>query len=374
MPTATFAKICAHLENVSDSSATVFDLYQDVGGFDPSGIKWCITQEDFMNNFYDRGVFKMHDCCNNIAVLHNWIVEPSGTDISSAVPFGSDPSNCDLFSLIKQQWILDASNNCGRDISANWGTCSYMNVFRQLIPAGSLCNWDCKVCCALTAKELADVLNYEEYTNNGDAWPAGSAARTNVQPVKIGDCLTLSVRFTNPNPCVDPIELRLHFKIFTSCTISGVWGKTRVGTQPPSINPAPQMWAATYVATTFPPAETSTIATNDGSSLFLEDFKIKINTTDCFGTAFSDLLVPGLWKGRMIRIQGVKERCEVSTGNHIDIDITYHIDSHTVDVIDNFAIFKVTFVTSVTPPGTNFVPFLFPGLAHHTITLFPFLE
>ena len=215
MPTATFAQLCAHLETVSDSSATVFDLYQDVSNnTDPSGIKWFITHEDFMNNFYDRGVFKMRDCCNNIAVLHNWIVEPSGTDISSAVPFGTDPSNCDLFSLIKEQWILDASHNgCGLDLSANWGTCSYMNMFRQLIPAGNLCNWDCKVCCALTAKELADVLNYEEYTNNENVWPLGSVARTNVLPVKLGDCVTLSVRFTNANPCVNPIELRLHFLI-----------------------------------------------------------------------------------------------------------------------------------------------------------------
>ncbi len=86
-------------------------------------------------------------------------------------------------------------------------------MLRQLIPAGNLCNWDCKVCCALTAKELADVLNYEEYTNNENVWPTGSVARTPVLPVKLGDCVTLSVRFTNANPCVNPIELRLHFLI-----------------------------------------------------------------------------------------------------------------------------------------------------------------
>ena len=373
MPTATFAQLCAHLENVSDSSATVFDLYQDVSNNDPSGIKWCITQEDFLNNFYDRGVFKMRDCCNNIAVLHNWIVEPSGTDISNAVPFDSDPSNCDIFSLIKEQWILDSSyNGCGLDLSANWGTCSYMNMFRQLIPAGNLCNWDCKICCALTAKELADVLNYEEYTNNGNVWPMGSVARTNVLPVKIGDCVTLSVRFTNANTCVNPIELRLHFKIFTSCTISGVWHKTREGTRPASVlNPDSRHWAATFIPSSIGSTETSTIATNDDG--LLTDFKIKVNTTDCFGTVFSDLLVPGLWKGRMIRILGARDRCEVTT-TPIHIDITYHIDSHTVDVIDNFAIFTVTFVTSGTPPGTNFVPLLFPPHMHHTITLFPFLE
>ena len=371
MPTATFAQLCAHLETVSDSSATVFDLYQDVGDFDPSGIKWCISQEDFMNNFYDRGVFKMRDCCNNIAVLHNWIVEPSGTDISSAVPFGTDPSNCDLFSLIKEQWILDASyNGCGLDLSANWGTCSYMNMFRQLIPAGNLCNWDCKVCCALTAKELADVLNYEEYTNNENVWPTGSVARTPVLPVKLGDCVTLSVRFTNVNTCVDPIELRLHFKIFTSCTISSVWRKTDVGVRPAHIDPEAKRWAATYLPAFIGSPETSTIRTNDNG--LLTDFKIKVNTTDCLGTSFSDLLVPGLWKGRMIQIKGVAADCKVSRGG--DIDITYHIDSHTVDVAadgTNFAIFTVTFVTSAV--GTDYNPH---GVRdpHHTITLFPFLE
>ena len=144
-------------------------------------------------------------------VLHNWLVEPSGNIGQSAIPNTVDPSNCDIFSLVRDQWILDASNNCGIDISANWGTCSYMNMVRELIPSGNLCNWTCLTCCALTARELADVLNYEEYTNNGNVWPAGSVARTPVSPVKWGDELILAVRFTNLNPCVDPIELRLHF-------------------------------------------------------------------------------------------------------------------------------------------------------------------
>jgi len=86
-----------------------------------------------------------------------------------------------------------------------------MNMVRELIPSGNLCNWTCLTCCALTARELADVLNYEEYTNNGNVWPTGSVARTPVSPVKWGDELILAVRFTNLNPCVDPIELRLHF-------------------------------------------------------------------------------------------------------------------------------------------------------------------
>jgi hypothetical protein len=164
-----------------------------------------------MDLFYDQGVFKIRDCCDNLMVLHNWLVEPSGTSVHSAIPITMDPSNCDIFSLVRDQWILDASNNCGIDISANWGTCSYMNMVRELIPSGNLCNWTCLTCCALTAKELADVLNYEEYTNNGNVWPAGSVARTPVSPVTWGDELILAVRFTNLNSCVDPIELRLHF-------------------------------------------------------------------------------------------------------------------------------------------------------------------
>ena len=30
MPTATFAQLCGHLETVTDSSASVFDLYHDI--------------------------------------------------------------------------------------------------------------------------------------------------------------------------------------------------------------------------------------------------------------------------------------------------------------------------------------------------------
>ena len=208
MPTATFAQLCGHLETVVDSSASVFDLYHDVSC---SPIHKHLAIQTFMDLFYDQGVFKIRDCCDNLMVLHNWIVEPSGTSVNSAIPITMDPSNCDIFSLVRDQWILDASNNCLIDISANWGTCSYMNMVRELIPSGNLCNWTCLTCCALTAKELADVLNYEEYTNNGNVWPTGSVARTPVSPIKWGDELILAVRFTNLNPCVDPIELRLHF-------------------------------------------------------------------------------------------------------------------------------------------------------------------
>jgi len=210
MPTATFAQLCGHLETVVDSSASVFDLYHDISC---SSIHKQLHIQTFMDLFYDQGVFKIRDCCDNLMVLHNWLVEPSGTSVHSAIPITMDPSNCDIFSLVRDQWILDASNNCGIDISANWGTCSYMNMVRELIPSGNLCNWKCLTCCALTAKELADVLNYEEYTNNGNVWPAGSVARTPVSPVTWGDELILAVRFTNLNSCVDPIELRLHFFI-----------------------------------------------------------------------------------------------------------------------------------------------------------------
>jgi hypothetical protein len=333
MPTATFAQLCAHLENVSDSSATVFDLYQDVSNdTDPSGIKWFITHEDFMNNFYDRGVFKMRDCCNNIAVLHNWIVEPSGTDLSSAVYVGSDPSNCDLFSLIKEQWILDASNNCGWDISANWGTCSYMNMFRQLIPAGNLCNWDCKVCCALTAKELADVLNYEEYTNHNNVWPTGSVARTNVLPVKIGDCVTLSVRFTNANTCVNPIELRLHF-IIDGWMDDWVGISNAIGgrqTIPPS---GSGQWSASMDTRPFPFPPTYTVSPwPDFAGSFEPDHgRIWIDLSNCGGivgnTPIGD---SGTLSGGTLTIRGFSTNCP--NDNFSDINAVYTILTHSVGI------------------------------------------
>ena len=242
MPTATFAQLCGHLETVTvvDSSAAVFDLYHDISC---SSIHKHLDIQTFMDLFYDQGVFKIRDCCDNLMVLHNWIVEPSGSSVSSAIPLGTDPSNCDIFSLVKDQWILDASNGWHIDISANWGTCSYMNMVRELIPSGNLCNWTCLTCCALTAKELADVLNYEEYTNNGNVWPTGSVARTPVSPIKWGDELILAVRFTNLNPCVDPIELRLHFFVawrsrwWGFCEPPGLLGA-------PQSQPGPGFWCA----------------------------------------------------------------------------------------------------------------------------------
>ena len=240
MPTATFAQLCGHLETVTDSSASVFDLYHDISC---SSIHKHLHIQTFMDLFYDQGAFKIHDCCNNLMVLHNWIVEPSGNSVNSAIPLGTDPSNCDLFSLVRDQWILDASANCGIDISANWGTCSYMNMVRELIPSGNLCTWTCLTCCALTAKELADVLNYEEYTNNGNVWPTGSVARTPTSPIKWGDELILAVRFTNLNPCVDPIELRLHFLMGWSELWWGFCDNPRA-LPPVQSRPGPGWWCA----------------------------------------------------------------------------------------------------------------------------------
>jgi hypothetical protein len=357
MPTATFAQLCAHLENVSDSSATVFDLYQNVSNdTDPSGIKWFITHEDFMNNFYDRGVFKMRDCCNNIAVLHNWIVEPSGTDLSSAVYVGSDPSNCDLFSLIKEQWILDASyNGCGLDLSGHWGTCSYMNMFRQLIPAGNLCNWDCKVCCALTAKELADVLNYEEYTNNGNVWPTGSVARTNVLPVKLGDCVTLSVRFTNANTCVNPIELRLHFIIdgwmddWEGITNGNIPGR-------PQSTPRQGQWSAATIS--------GTVAPGPGSTNM-----IWIDITNCLQLKTQiPLSVSGFFDSWLLNINGYNNVCPNEI--HGRISANFQIVSHSFIAPGPAELIVGLLNTSGTPNwGQNTLTFPTPRM--HTFTFTP---
>ena len=237
MPTATFAQICQNLATVEDSSATVFDLYHDISGTDPSGFSWQTAATTFISLFYDKGLFRIRDCCDNIMLLHNWIVDPSGDISNNAIPFGTDPSNCHLIDLVTNQWILDASNNCGLDISANWGTCSKMGILRELLKARSLCNWDCKVCCALTAQEIADVLNYQELDDDG-AW-TGDFIRTAENPVTLGDTLILSVLFTNQNPCVDPIELRLHFLIGWMDDWLGVSANRN-----PQISPGSGEWAA----------------------------------------------------------------------------------------------------------------------------------
>ena len=361
MPTATFAQVCAHLENVSDSSAMVFDLYQDVSNdTDPSGIKWFITHEDFMNNFYDRGVFKMRDCCNNIAVLHNWIVEPSGTDLSSAVYVGSAPSNCDLFSLIKEQWILDASyNGCGLDLSGHWGTCSYMNMFRQLIPAGNLCNWDCKVCCALTAKELADVLNYEEYTNNGNVWPTGSVARTNVLPVKMGDCVTLSVRFTNANTCVNPIELRLHFLI---APLIDDWNNSAVQLGPSPRVPSATQWTALNVR------PNGVVVVGEAPS---RTNRVLIHTINCLELSTKiSFDVSGSFTNYTMLIAGYSTNCPNT--NTTIVDGTFNITSHIYPAVFGveYCQLEVSLISSTNvnePWGTQGVG----SQAVHTISIIP---
>ena len=306
MATATFAQFCAHLANVTDSSASVFNLYSEASGTteDTHFVKkWLISEEDFMNLFYYQGVFNIRDCCDNVLLLHNWMLDPTGTPAESAVPFGTDPSRCHLLSLITEQWILDASNNCGMDISSsNWETCSKMNMLGELLKSENLCNWKCNVCCALTAQELANVLNYQEYDAMTGLW-TGDVIRTALNPINVGDCLILSILFTNDNPCVDPIELRLNFFIGVS---RDDWINSAVARPPSPFFPGPTQWTALRVIANVPPLPpTIGVALSPGVTN-----RILIDNINCSG---SNTQIPfdvsGAFKNYTLEVGGYSVNC-----------------------------------------------------------------
>ena len=106
MPSTIFAQFCQELETIVDiSNYTVVNAYKS----SPNGL-WDISQNDFLNLFYSQGLFKLHDCCNNIMQTDHWM-DTSGNHVN--IP-----------KLVMDQWALDVSGGG----AFNWETCSNLVV------------------------------------------------------------------------------------------------------------------------------------------------------------------------------------------------------------------------------------------------------
>lgn len=182
MPSTIFAQFCQELETIVDiSNYTVVNAYKS----SPNGL-WDISQNDFLNLFYSQGLFKLHDCCNNIMQTDHWM-DTSG-------------SRLNIPKLVMDQWALDASNNTGG--AFNWETCSNLVVKCQVLQSRDLCTLDCNVCCALTLRDIIADLNSQDHVH-----------RTPGNPFRSGDILILSLLFTNDSALVNPIVFFFHFQI-----------------------------------------------------------------------------------------------------------------------------------------------------------------
>ena len=209
-PSVTIAQLCQELTEIEDATSHhIFELFTEVEvnkfyPFAQTGIRRKITLEIFKALFYPDGggSFRIRDCSDeqlDILILNNWKV----LDYPFVNPIGSSDisyNSADLLTLVPQQWTLDLSHNN----TCCWTVCSYMSILKELLCARNLCNWECKVCCALTTQEIADILNQQDPLELDER-------RTATNPLRAGDEFTLSLLFTNPNPLAKPIELHLQF-------------------------------------------------------------------------------------------------------------------------------------------------------------------
>ncbi len=184
MPSTIFAQFCQELETIVDiSSYTVVNAYKFPLGFGPPS-PWDISQNDFLNLFYSQGLFKLHDCCNNIMQTDHWM-DTLGNHVN--IP-----------KLVLDQWALDASGGG----TFNWETCSNLVVKAELLQSRDLCTLDCNVCCSLSLRDIIADLNSQDQVH-----------RTPDDPFRNGDILILSLLFTNDNPLVNPVVFFFHFQI-----------------------------------------------------------------------------------------------------------------------------------------------------------------
>ena len=197
MPSTIFAQFCQELETIVDiSNYTVFNLYFNVNP-DSEAVLWDISQNDFVDLFYSKGVFHIYDCCNNIMQTDHWTWGKKQTDTSAPIINGG---LANIPKLVMDQWALDASNNTAG--AFHWETCSNLVVKAQLMQTRNLCTLACNVCCAMTLRDVVEDLNSQDHVH-----------RTLDDPFRNGDILVLSLLFTNSSPLVNPVVFFFHFQI-----------------------------------------------------------------------------------------------------------------------------------------------------------------
>jgi len=221
--TFVFAQLCSDTEGIDVENATIINLYVNSNAISPLSI----GIRHFMSYFYPDGRNLSINCgqpwYRRIAAgkvekwewgrLDNWVrASRLESDAGAGAVGGADASGVqfELAPEVLEKWANDLG--VGKDC---WSPCSLMNITKELLRANYVCNFACDVCCSVSTFELAQALNSQ---GNQGALLNGAQydGRTAEKPVKKGDCLALSILFTNPNVGVRPIDVRLNFCIVGS--------------------------------------------------------------------------------------------------------------------------------------------------------------
>ena len=231
--TFVFAQLCLETTGIDLEKATIINLYDNSDNIQPLAISF----DQFMAYFYPDGRSFSINCdasgtrVSNVPMtqtfgggdfmrLDAWVrASRLEGDAGAGGVAGTDASGVqfELTPEVLKRWSddLGVSQNC-------WTPCSLMNITSELLSANYICNFACDVCCSVSTFELAQALNSQ--ANQGSLNPGAQYdGRDASRPVKKGDCLALSLLFTNPNVGVRPIDVRLNFCI-SSNYISSNYG------------------------------------------------------------------------------------------------------------------------------------------------------
>ena len=194
MPSTIFAQFCQTLETIVDcSNATIFHLYHDVSH---AVFPWKLTTNEFLELFYNQGIFHIRDCCDNVMQTDNW----TWARIASGSGALGNGGKANIPQRVLEQWYIDASNNTGGNF--HWETCSELVITAQLLQARNLCNLACNICCSLTLNEIVGILNAQDHQH-----------RTPTSPFITGDDIILSLVFTNSSLLTNPVVFFFHFEV-----------------------------------------------------------------------------------------------------------------------------------------------------------------
>ena len=224
--TFVFAQLCLETTGIDLEKATIINLYDNSDNIQPLAISF----DQFMAYFYPDGRSFSINCdasgtrVSNVPMtqtfgggdfmrLDAWVrASRLQSDAGAGGVAGADASGVqfELVPEVLEKWANDlgVAKDC-------WTPCSLMNITSELLAANYVCNFACDVCCSVSTFELAQALNSQ--ANQGSLNPGAQYdGRDASRPVKKGDCLALSLLFTNPNVGVRPIDVRLNFCLSSS--------------------------------------------------------------------------------------------------------------------------------------------------------------
>jgi len=243
--TFVFAQLCQETTGIDLEKATIINLYDNSDNIQPLDISF----NQFMAYFYPDGRNFSINCdasgtrVDNVPMtqtfgggdfmrLDAWVrASVLESEAGAGGAGGADASGVqfELAPEVLKRWANDLG--VGKDC---WTPCSLMNITKELLRANYVCNFACDVCCSVSTFELAQALNSQ---GNQGALLDGAQydGRSAVKPVKKGDCLALSMLFTNPNVGVRPIDVRLNFCISSSFLATTAAGATTAAAPVPPV-------------------------------------------------------------------------------------------------------------------------------------------